>query len=665
MRRLLTAATLAAAALLLPPAAARAQEGPATQIGDLHIVVWPPPKDECQHGYTEYVVTITNRSDDRPHEVTLSLPRYSYRAWYDYMQEVSRTARVGPGATVRVSLMQPYRPVLMGTGLAVSIDGRKQERFLDFAPRPSRVGPYMTYGSRGYGGYGATPAQSLVLVSRGVPTDFLTEAERAAAAAAPPAALPAGPGMPGAPRPAGGPMLKPAAPPKAKGPPGKGPPPPAGPRPVAHGSSASSGILSLKPHFTRPELDVAAWPTSWLAYSCYDGVVVSGDELGRAPAPVQTALWQFAETGGALLVLGEAKLPDGWRPRGQRSADYNLYDAGFGEAAVALDEGYARWPASRWAELRSAWVRTGGPWQHVRSVADANTAFPVVDDLSVPVPGLFALMLVFAVVIGPVNFIVLARKGRRLWVLWTVPLISLVTCLVVFGYMVAVEGWQGHRRAASLTLLDGHSHRAATIGWAGFYTPLTPGEGLHFGYDTEVAPQNAIEYRSGRSGGTAHTLAWGEDQHLARGWVTPRVPAHFMLRKSEVRRERVTVARGGDGRLSVVNGLGAEVTHFWYADERGRLHTAEGVTPGARAALTPTEVTVRSAAGPGLRAVYTGDWLTTMTNLPKHPEGYLTPGTYLAELAATPFVEEGLRGARPERAWSLVLGTLKGAGDES
>jgi hypothetical protein len=55
----------------------------------------------------------------------------------------------------------------------------------------------------------------------------------------------------------------------------------------------------------------------------------------------------------------------------------------------------------------------------------------------------------------------------------------------------------------------------------------------------------------------------------------------------------------------------------------------------------------------------------TLGNVVKFPERHLVPGSYLAELDDAPFVEEGLRGARADRSWSLVLGTLKGAGDES
>jgi hypothetical protein len=426
---------------------------------------------------------------------------------------------------------------------------------------------------------------------------------------------------------------------------------------------SSGPPLVSTPRFARLEAD--AWSASWLAYSCYDGVVLTADELGGAPPSTQAALWQFAETGGTLLVLGEAKVPEGWRPHGGPSSGYRVYDAGFGQGIVAAGDDYGSWPKSRWEELRAAWSRTAAPWGRVRTVVEANNDFPVVDDIGVPVRGLFVLMLVFAVAIGPVNMIVLARKNRRLWLLWTVPAISLVTCLAVFGYMLAVEGWRGHRRVASLTLLDGHSHRATTIAWAGYYSPLTPGDGLHFGPDTEVALQNATEYRFGRPSANAYTLDWGQDQHLARGWVQPRVPAHFMLRKSEVRRERVTVARGADGGLSVVNGLGAHVRRFWYADENGRLHTAEDVRPGARAALAPTDVKVQADGAAGPARAYRGDWLVTLGNVVRLPERHLVPGSYLAELDDAPFIEEGLPGARADRSWSLVLGTLKGAGDES
>ena len=41
-------------------------------------------------------------------------------------------------------------------------------------------------------------------------------------------------------------------------------------------------------------------------------------------------------------------------------------------------------------------------------------------------PSLFTFVLIFALVIGPVNIYFLTRTRRRIWLLWTVPACSLI-----------------------------------------------------------------------------------------------------------------------------------------------------------------------------------------------------------------------------------------------
>src|SRR5262249_21311031 len=142
-----------------------------------------------------------------------------------------------------------------------------------------------------------------------------------------------------------------------------------------------------------------------------------------------------------------------------------------------------------------------------------------------------------------------------------------------------------------------------------FYTPLTGSDGLHFGMDTELQAQFTQE--GWRDSGTARTLDWTQEQHLASGWISPRVPSHFVLRKSEVRRERVTFTAGPEGTPSLVNGLGAEIEELYYADRQGRVFRAGPVPPGGQAVLTPTGDKVAAEAEP-LRSVYAGDWLFQM-----------------------------------------------------
>ena len=93
----------------------------------------------------------------------------------------------------------------------------------------------------------------------------------------------------------------------------------------------------------------------------------------------------------------------------------------------------------------------------------------------------------------------------------------------------------------------------------------------------------------GQSGSVVCDIDWSRDQHLRRGWMSARIPAHFRLRRGEARRlERLPLSRDNDGSVHVTNQLGASIKKLWLVDDKGTLYTAEDVTVGQRAALSPT-----------------------------------------------------------------------------
>lgn len=444
-------------------------------------------------------------------------------------------------------------------------------------------------------------------------------------------------------------------------------------------AGAEPGPKPAIPHVPPVALHSTPWPvtrwtTSWLGLSSYDGIVLTADELRAMPASAQAALWQYVECGGALLVVGKASVPPSWRRESGASSGLARYQVGFGVCLVSPRNDYERWEDRKWAEVLTSWDETASPWRKLRSQVEANMEFPVIAHLGVPVIGLFLLMILFSIVIGPINILLLSRRQRRIWLLWTVPAIALSTCLTVFGYMVLAEGWRGQRHTETLTILDQGSHRAATLGWTAFYSPLTPSDGLHFSLDTELTLQcgdNRGPYYYGyrrRESGSSCSLNWSSDQHLSSGWVTARVPSHFMVRKSAVQRERVTIARDKDGSLSAVNGLGAAITSFWYADDRGLLYRAtETIPAGGRAALTlaPAPGKGRPASHQSWRSLYRDDWMGISRKLGvPTPAEFLQPRTYLADLEGAPFLEEGLVNARALDCHSRVLGLLNETADE-
>ncbi|HYT93127.1 MAG TPA: hypothetical protein VEL76_30700, partial [Gemmataceae bacterium] len=416
-------------------------------------------------------------------------------------------------------------------------------------------------------------------------------------------------------------------------------------------------------HFHEARLPVEGWSKDWLTYSRYNGLVVAGGEVEIAAAEVRSALFEYTQCGGVLMVVGPCKsLPPSWQRAKTQLQGLTAYFAGFGMCLVSEQGGVTDWGPGQARVLTSAWGQSGDPWRQPRSPSEANRDFPVVENIAVPVRGLFLSMVGFVLIIGPLNLYILGRKKRKLWMLWTVPAFSLATCAAVVLYMIASEGWHGHIRAEGLTFLDEESGRASTVGWIGFYTPMASGDGLRFSRVTELTPQLESPQRYGyygdRSATSGRSIDWTDEQHLGAGWVTARVPLHFLLRKSEARKERLAVHKEG-GALAVTNELGAGIRELWLADAQGRVYTGKDIALGGRSELTPAEKKLAGVNLSSLRQTYTANWLKAFEH---DPLTYLRPGCYVAVLNSAPFIEDGLRTYQSRKGRSIVFGIMKEPG---
>ncbi|MBP3954703.1 hypothetical protein J8F10_05320 [Gemmata sp. G18] len=596
---------LALLAILFSSSLARA-----AKYGDIEVTIKSEPRGTAVHGYAEVEFVVTNRSSQAAHDVRITYPKSSYSYGGDYLRAVSRNVSVGAGESARVVIAYPERIDLRGNGAGVTIDGREEDSALP-------VGT--STGSRGHSSYGSARSwgtQLLALYSKSVDTRFSDWTAQTQA-------------------------------------------------------QLQSAGKYLTAETVRADQAVDQWSTNWLGYTRYDGVVVTADDLRRMPAEVRSAIGQYVECGGALFVLGrDPQLPGPWKLKPDPQHPVSVAAPGFGQCITTDQTDIATFPARVLTPVLESWSSTAAPWLRTRTPSDANRTFPVVEDIGVPVKGLLALMFVFAIAIGPVNLIILIRKKRKLWLFWTVPLISFVTCLTVFAYMALTEGWQGRSRIEGFTVLDENSRRASTLGWTGFYTPLLPSGGLRFSAETEVSYQNGEDpysssYSRRGSSNSALTIDWTREQHLASGWLTPRVPAHFALRKSELRRERMTISKGADGAPEAVNGLGADLSQFWYRDEGGNVFFAEGIPGGGRAALKPLPGAPATAGAKTLRSIYAGDWSTLPDRMKSDGPALLAPRTYLGVMEAAPFVDDGMPGASVRKTRSVVYGILKEGGDGS
>jgi hypothetical protein len=422
----------------------------------------------------------------------------------------------------------------------------------------------------------------------------------------------------------------------------------------APGGAAADAVESL-----RAESPVSEWSENWLAYSPFDGMVLNAEDLSALPPAVLAAIGDYLQAGGNVVLAGQTGLPVAWHPVQKRQLPDGMeFKVGFGRCFTFPVENLAQLSTNSVEALKTSVRDAARYWQGLPDdSAAANAALPVVTSLKIPTRGLVILMLAFIILIGPVNIIYLGRRKRRAWMLWTIPAISFATTMLVFAYSLLREGITPDTRIAGLTLIDQASRHATTIGATAFYCPLTPSGGLQFDYDTEATPL----VRSGYGSGTSREVDWTEAQHLQHGWVSARVPAHFHLRKSEARRERIQIVNQA-GKLQMVNGLGVPIQTLWYADANMKIFEANNVDAGGKGALVLSSQSATSEkSGPEglLRDI---GYAASTHSLYYGIGNYLLPNSYIAVLDGNPFIENALGGAasaKRTKSSSVVFGILE------
>jgi hypothetical protein len=371
------------------------------------------------------------------------------------------------------------------------------------------------------------------------------------------------------------------------------------------------------------------------AWSAIDTVVLDGRNGAAALAalPLEGVL-SNARQGGLVVVLGERDvltalgIEDTLEPRFELARSTTIGDTwrfGFGRVTwlgpnADLVDGATE---QRTLVLHVLPVHTQHSHEGTFQPGTGATlelvdslAIPGVADL--PLEVFVILLLVFAAVIGPVNFIVLKRIGRPGLLLLTIPLISLATSLGILFIGIVHQGLDVKGAVHSFTLLDQRDDRAVTLSRQALMPGLATGDLLPArgttvhttAYMAETSPELAVEH--------------GDGLRLAGGWAPVRTTTNLLVSSDAPARSRIELRRDGD-ELELVNTLDTEILGFAALDAAEQLYVlAAGTTvaPGgkarlARAAEPPTERSGNTLAG----------------------RASLGPSSYRARVATNPFLD--------------------------
>jgi len=312
----------------------------------------------------------------------------------------------------------------------------------------------------------------------------------------------------------------------------------------------------------------ADWPADWRVWTPFDRVVLTTDEFDALDAARRNSLREWVAQGG-LLVL--------YPTRDGRGSEEHV-NLGLGLVVTA------KRPLGVESGPLITRFEAGGnrlaPWIAVAPLlSDADSKVLAVSGGR---GGLILFLLVFGILIGPVNLYVFAPAAKRQRLFFTVPAISLGASLLLVGFIVLKDGFGGEGTRRSLVLLLPGENKAVVCQQQVSRTGLLLGHGMTVSADTLLAKE-VTEFRASLP--TFELTREGD--HADGDWFTSRARQVQQLRSITPTRARIELApaAGPDAPPVVQSSFTTVLRDFVYVDGKGAAWTAAEVPPGRRVEL--------------------------------------------------------------------------------
>lgn len=412
--------------------------------------------------------------------------------------------------------------------------------------------------------------------------------------------------------------------------------------------TAGSQSLKHTPGHGRSVLGAVTFDelsTSWQAYSCLDSVVL--DYSRGQPSPeVLSAILDWARSGGKLIVAGitrqqlvrmqtfEALLEERFKLLPEKDHDrlvahgLQSYRCGFGVLLVQSEmvEGLEIMEGAKTGDSVAhtadsvifpvSWMRNS--FGRYSRMQDAMGTLGKFDTLQLR--ALMFLMIAFALLMGPVNFIWVKRMRKPMMILVTVPTIALAASLSLLLYGILAQGLDIKSMTSTWAVLDQRSGHGTTVETRHVFAGSAPGDGMRPQENTMVYPE-----RKFWTGGHRQRYRFVQDlddgRLLGGDFFPTREPVGQMIISNRDIRLRLDVKAVGD-QVVVSNALGARVEGLLLRDEEGDYHHLD------RPVQQGEEVTLQ-AGGSSAKSV---EWSEDMRWFWGEGATRLVPGTYIARL---------------------------------
>ncbi len=194
-------------------------------------------------------------------------------------------------------------------------------------------------------------------------------------------------------------------------------------------------------------------------------------------------------------------------------------------------------------------------------------------------------MVLFAIVVGPVNLFVFAKDPFRYRLFWTTPLISIVTSVLLFILILLKDGVGASGQALTLVYLAPEENRQVRIQEQCTLSGLLVKRNFTLQQPVFLAAPRVDDSRK------KLTMDIHGGGQYSGDWFASRSVNALLFIKSEPTRARVEVVNrppfGTGNPPQIVSSLETPMQEIYFVDSQGNFWNAPGVTAGQKIKLSP------------------------------------------------------------------------------
>lgn len=252
---------------------------------------------------------------------------------------------------------------------------------------------------------------------------------------------------------------------------------------------------------------------------------------------------------------------------------------GYGKGKILAVSKHERdWTSVDWAMVETASgssevVRTFGAGFRARTVPDG---FAIQSAGSPPVFMFVFLIFLFSIIVGPVFYYTLNRYRRVQWLVFIIPVFSILVSATLLLYTLAKDGIGLKSKRISVTYLDQPSGVSVTQTVQTVFQGISPGT-YKFDPDLLLAfsqPQTVAERLTYQDGGL---FAVG-------GCISARSKHNVVTAKPASTTEKVDIQKDSQGKWTATNELGFDIRNF-YTKIEGQLYWCNDLKNKSKATL--------------------------------------------------------------------------------